>query len=407
MRQNFSTNDFRSLSVYRPTLHLFPGLHEFEWTGGTREDTMYSTLFISQSLRTVRIRDLETFTEEGECATAELIRSLAYKAPWLRSLQIHTEPATDIVDRTLSRVIGTFKYLTSFSVTSELSSTALVALGSLPDLSSLSCGVNGAVERNMPPFRSRSDTPLFPTLHTLQLTQGRTSPMPCHFLASLDRSPLRTVVLRPEDILAFDGLKQLVLTLRCLPLLQHLRIEGRTSAVILPTTIYSSVLRPLKASHLHTLELLDAPFKVTDDCVKAIAMTFPGLTDLILQNGPTAMAPPPELVTFGGLLTLAANCPKLQTLRLPLRFDDVERAHLSQRSPQRYRLLRKVEVANIPARNPSVLAAVLSGIFPNASFAPARYMFYSEDPLAITASWKQVQMNMDLFNLARQQVLEH
>lgn len=363
---------------------------------------MYATLFISQSLRSVCIQEDETLEE---CATAELIRSLAYKAPWLRSLQIQADPETDLVDRTLSRLSGTFKYLTSFSISSELSSTTLMALGSLPDLASLSCSVDGAVERHLPPLGPEGDTPFFPALQELQLAKGYISPMPCHFLANLSHSPLRKLVIRSH--ITFDDLGQLVLTLQGLPPLEHLRIETSGYGLVnAPTATYSSVLRPLKPSHLQKLELLAAPFKITDDCVKDVATAFPGLTDLILDNGLGTTQTTGPQVTFNGLLTLVARCPKLQTFQLPVYFDDATRAHLAQRPLQRYISLRKAEVANIRARDPSVLAAVLSGIFPNASFAPSGCIYQGETLSSVAASWRQVQINLDLFNLARQQMLD-
>lgn len=396
--------DLRALSAYRPTLHLFPSLRDFEWDSGSREAAMYASLFISQSLRSVRITGYGS-SPEACCVTTELIRSVAYNAPGLRSLCIHgsTDTSSNIVDPTLSQLCASFTQLKEFSTDLFLSSTTLQCLGALPNLTSLSCCVNGTAESISPPSNGER---LFSAVRTLCLSWS--PPFTPHgVLASFCNSPLRKLELHQRSPLSLNELRHLVVALQSLPPLVDLHIANY-SLSSLPATSYASALQPLSSPRLQILNIPAAPFRINDDCVKAIARDFPGLIELKLDNelDIAPMTGSRGLVTFSGLLAVAAGCPNLRTLRLPIYFHGVSRDHLTQRPLRQFQSLLEVEAAITGIPNPPVLAAVLSGIFPNAYFSTYGCVYHGETLDQAVESWKEVIDNMELFKMARQQMLD-
>lgn len=395
--QGSSGSGLGSLSMRRPVPILFPALTTLEWKGGSAKEIRHTKLFISQSLLSVKLEDIQSD------AVCTLIKSLATKCSRLRSLHIGPAPQhqKDLVPTTLRTFDSKFPHLRNITSNMPFLFPTLAGLALLPKLTTLSCEILAPIWDTWSHNRATNE-PFFPLLRDLSVVVHRPTPAFVKFVDSLANSPIQVFRITFDQSPLPPYLTTLFRSLSKFDAPLHLYISvpiGHRT----PDVIYETALIPLSPLRLITLDLSSVPFVLNDESLERIGAAFTDVTCLKLGNlaWPDSAADRSR-VTYDGLLNLASFCPRLRFLGLPVDLNRLSRDNLLTPHPRPCVTLERIEVPCEEARDPTTIAAVVSATLPNAQFVPStitRNNILAE----VLESWNEVNRQKDIFFLARQQ----
>ena len=368
--------------VYQALIHasqslpLVPSIKRLVWDNTSVESFKYlKSLFISPTLTILHL----WLTGEDGCydfSLFSLLTSLSLLCPSVSTLGLTADPRDMLDDRRKSEIsMHTSATLSAFRNLMHLQrlelalirmpETALCNLITLDCLRSLRiCNIPPhGFQHPMPEDRRN---PFFPRLEHLEMTKC-TIEFSLWMFANMWETPLKTLILEFVEPPTAANWKTLFRTIHDQIPHRHLRvIDISFEPVRHGTTDIGLTMRelsPLLSFTRLTRVSLGLCISLDDDVMTRIALAWPHLESFYLRDQPIESS---QSVTFEGLANLARNCQALEGLCLPS--IDVTRMLpdlLDLDGVPCNRTLVVLNVQNSSIDDPSLVAALLSALFPN------------------------------------------
>ncbi|KAM5539374.1 hypothetical protein V8D89_006826 [Ganoderma adspersum] len=409
------------LSIYRPTLILFPRLVELNWKDSTlgKDDHDLPVVLglIGPYLKRISIVDWSLQNDdEQHLQTSLSLISTRFQS--LRSFNLHCKQTPMVCKLIPGALPSSLKDLRSFRCDRiPVSENAFLALGRLQHLNEFSI--------RLPALLSWAPLPpdAFPALRNIEIT-----------------ALTRDYLALGTDVVRFPLVKDVIINLRDIPTIRnglpffdlisrqfsHTVLSGfsvymsndanigRSRQNNLKLTLTRDTLRPLLSfTDMNTMVVnLACPYALDGDFCSEIAQAFPKIECLLLGNYDYCYHEPPMLpLMTQALVPFATHCPELSRLgitfdaRQSLTVDDVRDALPQRPSPSAVIVL---ECSHCPIGDAHMVAAYLARVFPmmEGEFAIGWYALGPTHPLFIQwrgweRIWREVQEKLPWFTMIR------
>ncbi|RPD54510.1 hypothetical protein L226DRAFT_471922 [Lentinus tigrinus ALCF2SS1-7] len=411
-----------TLCLYRPGPPPFlPNIQELVWEEPDADVFEYGYHLLGPKLKTLHIGQ-----PPSDSLLSPFLRSLHLKCPQLRHLSVQCRSAVGPVDPVASRAIAQLQHLETIDLALPLYDDALLHLATLRSLTVAKLFIprSTAIHERL----LEANTPVFPSLTVLHMSVIRYEPFitsivnlisstqlfevqlcAAHdppgatlreFLSALTNSPSGDALSSIHLSFPLPSSIPLMRSLNALPPLDHPEC-----------TLNLTSLEPLFACpELTELDITSFFLRVDDEFVRTLAAACPRLQSLRLV--PPYNAGRLSEVTLDGLLPLFRLCPDLTDLALPLNatlpMSSVAGGiHDSQ--------LVTLDVGDSPIRFPDEVAAFLSAhcTHPDLEIVAARALEgdNSSDHIRSrelhSVMWDQVGRLIKLFARVRSQERDH
>jgi hypothetical protein len=349
-------------------------------------------LFFSGTLDTLSLC-LPVTDKIHDIARFSVLGSLPLLCPALSSLELYGCTAD------LSQTAKATKYLsTTLSGLQTLTRLQSLTLRSFPE--SVWCNIasfsglryliiQSSSSNNFKPPAQKTTGNYFPCLEGLEL-KTRSVKFGLWMIENMGQPPLKTITLEFEAGPALDEWNRFLVTLQ--PGLIHRHLQ-EISVTVLPQSCVALTMeqfRPLlDFTNLKSVRFRRFNITLDDHDITKIAFAYPYLESLdlhhILQS----------TVTFEGLAALAPCCRALKTSRLNFDASKVLQDDLDVDNIPRNEALTTLDVQSSPINNPTLVAALLSAIFPNLQIIHHTTQFMQK--------WTQVMELIKIFTAVRRQ----
>ena len=408
---------YRTLCLYRPgPAPLLPNLQELAWEEADADAFEYGYQFLGPKLTTLHIGQ-----PPCDSLLLPMLRSLHTKCPQIRHLSVQCRSSVGPTDPVVSKAVQQLLHLETLDLSLPLFDDALVHLATLPNLSVAKIFLprNSEVHERL----ASVNAPIFPCLAVLHVNTTRLEPsLTClidmltstqlsevslsaahdpssvslhSFLTALSRSPSRDALSAITLSFPLPSSIPLMRSMHAVP--PHTHPECALSL---------ATLEPLFACpELAELDITSFFLRPDDAFLATLAAACPRLQSLrLVPPYYTGSAP---TVTLAGLLPLLRGCPDLEHLALPL--DASAPAHPANDDPGESQL-RTLDVGgDSPIRFADEAAAFLSAHCAHPAFeivvaephecagAPEHFRARERD----AATWEQVGRLVRLFARVR------
>ncbi|EJF67445.1 hypothetical protein DICSQDRAFT_142974 [Dichomitus squalens LYAD-421 SS1] len=413
---------YRTICLYRPGPGpLLPNLHELVWEEADADVFEYGYQFLGPKLTTLHIGQ-----PPSDTLLLPILRSLHVKCPQIRHLSVQCRSSVGPVDPIVSRAVKQLLHLETIDLSLPLFDDALEHLATLPNLTVAKLFLPRDTE-----LHERLTTipaPIFPRLTILHVSVIRLEPSLTYLVDLISSCQLSDVRLSAAHDPSSVSLNSFLTALsRCpssdvlsavnlsFPMSSSIPLMRSLNAV--PPhdhpecTLDISTFKPiLSGPELTDLDVTSFFLRLDDEFIRTLAAACPRLQSLRLVP-PYYSGRLPE-VTLDGLLPLFRSCSDLESLSLPINATEAPSdftgcMHDSQ--------LLTLDVGDSPIRFADEVAAFLSAHCTHPSFEiiAAQALEGDSNPEHIRmrelhcVMWNQVARLVRLFAKVRSQEREH
>ncbi|KAF8994457.1 hypothetical protein BDQ17DRAFT_1430991 [Cyathus striatus] len=410
---------YQALQVVMHNTKLLPNVQEITWSCGMGLDiSPFIQMFLGPNLTKINFH----FSPPVSSVELTVILVLREHYPLLENVTFsYSVDASSLsiesprqVTELISSSVFQWKNLKNLFVP-NLTYTALVRLSQLQNLQKLT--IENHQLDNVEPVTMKGGFPAL--IYIAILGCGRIMGF-ISLLKLMDYSPVRNILVNIEKIETSSSLENVFFSINqhcCHHTLAALNFGdgcGEHGRDFITRTrdemVESKVLKPLlDFPNLRHITIRPARgFDFTDSIMaKEIAGSWKKAEHLTLQARPFTRATSPSKFTLLDLIPFAENCPKLIFLGLPLDASNPPRIDEENLPCSRARetKLSQLLVGDSPVKNPALVAATLSGIFP----ALKRIKTIEEQESGSNAdgadhkAWKQVEELLQVFDAVRKQ----
>ena len=395
MKLNFSLDTlspiiYRDLSVFRPTLDLFPNLQKLVCSHGSDQDTVFAHLFVGPHLEEVSIESIQDGADI-------LLRSLMVRSPLLKKLSIRNIGSSFMLGTilTLEQIVPSMSNLTAFTCDIPLTLAMVQRLSTLPALSSVTLSL---VED--PSLDTGATTSIiFSYLNALDITMNRITSTLVKLMDALVMPQVCAITISLLHQPTSDALEWFFRAVEDFPLLDtlHIRLLARPTKFFSEYLATRRTLKPLFGLPLTTLNMAQIPFRLNDEDLLAIGEAVPTLKTLKLGNLIDQLT---STITFNGLCELSRRCSSIKCIGLHVNFHTLSMQALTGPKPQAFISVCELELGASLTHDAHLMAAMLSAVFPNAEITNEVFGSVSQN---VRQSWSVIRNLTRIISLARRQ----